>query len=112
MTLLLLCIQNLYVKKYDIVSKQIIFFSSLTICLHNDIKRELVFDYPLLGNQKPHKAKVKMGIQRVATFEWSFPFGSFGHHSYHRMWFSSLKKLLFLFHAYDLPTQITKQHDN
>ncbi len=69
MTLLLLCIQNLYVKKYDIVSKQIIFFSSLTICLHNDIKRELVFDYPLLGNQKPHKAKVKMGIQRVATFE-------------------------------------------
>jgi hypothetical protein len=71
-----------------------------------------VFDYPLLRNQKPHKAKVKMGIQRVATFESSFPFGLFGHHSYHRMRLSSLKKLLFLFDAYYLPTQITKQHDN
>jgi len=76
MTLLLLCVQNLYMKNNDIIVwKQIQISSSLTICLHNNIKSELMFDCPLLRNQKPHKAKVKMGIQRIATFEWSFPFG-------------------------------------
>ncbi len=80
-------------------------FSNLLTQWHQ--KRISVWLSPI-RESKATKAKVKMGIQRVAIFEWSFPFGSFGHHSYHRMQLSSLKKLFFLFHAYYLPTQITK----